>query len=423
MPEREEAKGVKKDSGRGRASLSSSPLARPTSLIHVLASRVQDYIYFPTPDPLYVVLGTVAANMMKGVPVWTVMVGAPSAGKGVMLEALATLPRIHIVGAFKGPSALLSGVAKKDSAKNATGGLLRQIGTTGMMVMKDFTSMLSLPREPLGESIGALREIFDGRYSRPLGSEGGKVLEWTGKIGFLAACTPTIDRHSSMIGDLGERWIYYRYDTTDGYGETIKALGVNDPTEMMNDLRDLVSGFIDALELVWDDGGTARRTLEKHEKDRLYAMSSLVCAARSGVPREQYHPDEVSGVASREAPPRIAGELGQLYLGFEKIGLEEAERWRLIEKVALDSIPQLRTLMLLELNRRGSKTVMKPSEFKQMSKCGMRTVQRTLEDLTIHGVVQKSGNVVNRMGNEEGVQGGFVLTDWAKKQLQLGWGR
>ena len=424
MPERENQDGEGKvRQPATRASFSTSPLARPRSLIHGLASRVQDYLYFPTPDPLYIVLGTVVANMMKGSPVWVVLIGPPSSGRTILLEMLANLPRIHIVGAIKSPSALLSGVAKKDHAKGATGGLLRQIGQAGMMVMKDFTSMLSLPREPLAEAIGALRETFDGRYSRPLGSEGGKVLEWQGRIGFLAACTPAIDRHSSLIGDLGERWIYYRYPETDGYGETIKSLGITDPAAMMEELRALVNSFIDVLELAWDDHGTDRRELDKHEKDRLYAMASLVCAARSTVPRDQFNHSEVNDVASKEAPPRIAGELGQLYLGLEKIGLEEAERWRLVGKMALDSVRQVRVLVIQAL--RESKVPLKPSELKLRFSCGKRTIDFALEDLAIHGMVQKTGPVVSRLGTEEGAAGGggYVLTDWAKRQLDLGWGK
>lgn len=411
---------------RGRASLSTSPLARPNSLIHQLASRIQDYIYLPVPDPLYVVLGTVAANMMKGSPVWVVLIGPPSSGRTILLETLANLPRIHIVGAVKSPSALLSGTGNKEKSKSATGGLLRQIGARGMMVMKDFTSMLSMAREPLAEAIGALRETFDGRYSRPLGTDGGKVLEWKGRIGFLAACTPAIDRHSALIGDLGERWIYYRYDITDGYGETIKSLGVRDPELMMEELRALVTTFIEALELTWEDGGTERRELTRGEKDRLYAMGSLICAARSAVPRDPWNHNEVSDVAAKEAPPRIAGELGQLYLGLEKIGIEEAERWRLVGKIALDSVRQIRILIIQLL--RVSKIPVHPKVLVGAFQCGRKTVDTMLEDLTIHGMVRKTSTIKGRNGKDlegdGGVDvGGYVLTDWASKLMDAAFGK
>lgn len=411
---------------RPRANVSPSPLSRPKNLIHMLAGRVQEYLYFPTPDPLYIVLGTVAANMMQGVPVWVMLVGVPSSGRTVMLEALANLPKVHIVGAIKSPSALLSGVASKDRTKSATGGLLRQIGDRGMMVMKDFTSMLSLPREPLAESIGALREIYDGRWSRPLGTEGGRVLEWRGKIGFLGACTPVLDRHHGITSELGERWIYYRYGETDGYGETIKALGIGDPGAMMEELRELVVSFMQSLELEW--GSEAKkRELTDQEKNRLYAISSVTVAARSPVPRDT-RTHEVIDIAQREAPTRLSAALGQLYLGLECIGLGQEECWALLGRMALDSAPQTRAKVLTTLRgvvrwmgdpKSGGLTI---RDLQEVLRCSSRTTALTVEDLVIHGLVERMEKKTSRVSNEENLMSGIIkCTPWANRQFDLGW--
>lgn len=414
----------------GRGNLSGSPLARPKTLIHMLATQVQEYLYFPVPDPLYVVLGTVAANMLQGVPVWIMLVGPPSSGRTVLLESLAKVPRIHIIGAIKSPSALLSGVAQKDKSKAATGGVLRQIGARGMMVMKDFTSMLSMPREPLAESIGALREMYDGRWSRPLGTEGGRVLEWKGKIGFLGACTPTLDRHYSVTGELGERWIYYRYSETDGYGETIKALGIENPEQMMEELRDLILSFMQTLELSWD--GTEKRQLTDAEKNRLYAIASVTVAARSPVPRDP-KTHEVVDIAQKEAPTRLSSALGQLFLGLEAIGLDSDEAWGIVARMALDSAPQIRARVLLTLKdvhtffgdmKAGGLTM---REVRDVLRCSTRTTALVCEDLAIHGLVEKIEKKTQRMDTrtpEETVGAGIVrLTTWGRKQFALGWGK
>lgn len=414
---------------RTRGNLSTSPLSRPGSLIHMLASRVQEYLYFPSPEPLYVVLGTIAANMMQGVPVWVMLVGPPSSGRTIMLEAMANVPKLHIVGAIKGPSALLSGTGKKDTAKTATGGLLRQIGSRGMMVMKDFTSMLSMAREPLGEAIGALREIYDGRWSRPLGADGGKILEWKGKIGFLGACTPAIDRHHSVTSELGERWVYYRYAETDGYGETIKALGVENPHAMMEELRDLMLSFVQTLELTWDDEGTPKRGLTDKEKNRLYAISSVTVAARSSVPRHP-HTLEIVDIVSKEAPTRLSAALGQLYLGLEYIGLDAEEAWGIVGRIALDSVPQMRAKILITLRgvvrwlgdpKSGGLTV---RELREVLQCSTRTASMVLEDLCILGLCEKKEKKVNRLSPEENMNATVVrLSEWSKHQFEIGYGR
>src|SRR5437667_2897 len=107
-----------------RANMSDSPLARPATKIHILANKVQDYLYLPSPEALYVTLGTLAANMLNGVPVWVMLIGVPSSGRTIMLETLARVLRVYIVGAVKSPAALLSATSKRDKANGATGGLL-----------------------------------------------------------------------------------------------------------------------------------------------------------------------------------------------------------------------------------------------------------------------------------------------------------
>ena len=408
-----------------RTSLSDSPLANPNTAIHLLAQQVQNYLYFPEPDPLYVVLGTLAGNMMKGNPIWMMLVGSPSSGRTLVLETLEHIEGIHIIGAIKSPSSLISGVSKKDVVKGATGGILRSIGDHGMMVMKDFTSMLSMPREAMAESIGALREIYDGRYSRPLGADGGRVLEWTGKVGFIGACTPELDRHSKAIGDLGERWVYYRYVSDDGedYGKTMKALANRNPKAMMEELRSRVGSFIGTLNAEWNSqGGMDSRELTQREASKVYALAAIVTSVRSGAPRD-WGTREINGFAVKEGSARVGTVLGQLYLGLEAIGLAEGERWRIVQKVAMDSAPQLRMAVVLAI--RASKTLegyQAPITQKAIRSymgggIGKLTVKETIQVLVLHNVVQRYNAKEARMDvgeDEDGVNAGYGLTDWAE---------
>ena len=401
---------------------SASPLARPDRPIHVLAASIQNYLYFPTPDPLYVVLGTLAGNMLKGSPVWTLLVGPPASGKTLLLEMLAKLPRVHMVSSIKGPAALLSGSARKDVGKGATGGLLRQIGNFGMVIVKDFTGIMSLPHDVMMETLSGFRESYDGRWARHIGEGGGRVLEWKGKMGFLGGSTSIIDRHHSVIGELGERWMYYRYLESDGYGETKKALETRDPDAMVDKVRGMLGEFMEDSGMVWEDGGLERRALEGVESNRIFAIASLVVASRSVVARDS-HSKEVVDVSQREAPTRLAGALGQFYLGLEMIGLPEPERWRIAGKVALDSMPQLR-LRLIEALREGGGG--RSGILKETLQCSAGTVRRVAEDLEIHGVVEKVLKGDRGYGGEEGSGAGagvgsYRLTRWAREQLNLGW--
>lgn len=388
-----------------RVSLTSSPLARPKKLIHALAARVQDYIYFPTPDALYLVLGTLVGNMMKGKPVWMMLIGAPSTGRTLLLDTLADIPRVHFVGSMKTTAALLSATSAKERSKTATGGLLRKIGLRGMMVHKDFTSILSLNYDAMKDIVSALREVYDGTWGREVGSDGGDSIVWgypdKGRLGFLGASTPKLDQYHSIIQELGQRWLYFRYPATDGFGETMALLRNKDMEAANVALRELVSGFIQDLGIDWDSHEP--RDYDLGEENRLYSMGVLMTRVRTQVSRDG-KTKEIDDIASPEGPSRMSGGLGQLYLGLEAIGLDKEERWKILSKVALDSAPQLR-VRLLEVLRSGE---MKLGELRKILECGKVTLDRIAVELRVLGVVAIDGDQVR-------------LSDWAVEQWLTGW--
>ena len=89
------------------------------------------------------------------------------------------------------------------------------MGKFGIIVCKDFTSLLSEAPQTRSELLAALREIYDGSWVRHLGADGGRVLSWSGKTGLIAAVTETIERHTADIGAMGERFIFYRMPPLD----------------------------------------------------------------------------------------------------------------------------------------------------------------------------------------------------------------
>ena len=88
---------------------------------------------------------------------------------------------------------MLSATSAKTRSKTATGGLLRKIGDHGVLVIKDVTSILSAARETRGTVLAAIREIYDGRWERNVGTDGGQTLTWTGRIVLIGAVTTAWD--------------------------------------------------------------------------------------------------------------------------------------------------------------------------------------------------------------------------------------
>lgn len=118
-----------------------------------------------------------------------------------------------VVSAVTSDAALLSGVPRQNRTRDATGGLLRQVGDRGILAIKDVTSILSIDRNVRAGILAALREIHDGHWVRNVGSDGGKTLTWTGRIVVIGACTTAWDQAHGVIAAMGDRFVLVRSDS------------------------------------------------------------------------------------------------------------------------------------------------------------------------------------------------------------------
>jgi len=396
-----------------------------------LLSEIRRYLYLPDPSPLLVTLGAVAANRLPGNPVWLILVGPSACGKTQMLELLAGLPSARIVSTIASPAALLSGTFRKDAPPGGSGGLLRELGLNGILLMTDMAGMLALPAISLQQVLAAFRDIYGGRWVRPIAGGGGRRLIWGpqkagepfGHLTFLGAATPAIDRHQRLNRELGERWLYFRFPASDSLGETARALQNKDPLEVNRILRGRVAGFFRTL------APRPKRDWTPTEERRFTAMASLSVRLRSPV---RHSLEGVAEAMEAERPQRLATVLGQLALGLEAIGLGEAERWPLVAKVALDSTPRLAAELVRVLHQ-----LTPPAEvlglrdlafhLKQWGRSQF-LVQRIVEDLQIHGVVEvfRSGRPPKSITMDHAVETGgpelsVGLSPFTRHCLEQGW--
>src|SRR5262249_38982190 len=185
------------------------PQPHPASTIEKTIETFDHWLILPSMTPVYAMLGAIAANYLPGVPVWLGLVAPPSSTKTELLNSASLLPHIEPAATFT-VAALLSGTPNRDRNKAAKGGLLRKIGDFGILTLKDFGSVLSMHTETRAELLAALREIYDGEWTRHVGSDGGKTLHWKGKLGNIFGSTPIIDSYHAVIGQLGDRWLLSR---------------------------------------------------------------------------------------------------------------------------------------------------------------------------------------------------------------------
>jgi hypothetical protein len=297
----------------------------------------------------------------------------------------------------------------KERAENATGGALISLGHKGVLVMKDFTTVISMHRDRRAEVLAAFREIYDGQWSRSTGTDGGQVVSWEGKCGLIAGCTEAIDSAYAVLNEMGPRSLFVRPDDVDPEEIAGYALdGNGGETEMRQDLSKAV------YELLHEPHG------EPHDVEQvrpsLVAAASLAAVSRTPVDRDNRH--HVKYIYQSESPTRVVKQLAQLWRACGLVGLTPADSWKVIERAAIDSIPKLRRSIVSKLGKRASAS--RPIELTEVAKLvkydigtAKTAVGYTIEDLQLHGIV--SAVTLRRTGNPQG----FYLSDRAQRWYDL----
>lgn len=373
----------------------------PTTPLDDTVATFRRWLHMDDADSLLATLGTIAANRLEGDPVWLLLVGPPGGGKSEILNALSGLPYTRTAGTLTEAS-LLSGTPKKDTAATARGGLLMEIGEFGIIVAKDFGSILSMNRDAQGSTLAALREIYDGKWTRLVGTDGGRALHWEGKVGFVGGVTPTIDRHHAVMGAMGERFMLFRLPTVDADIQARRALShAGKEKRMRKELADSVSAVL-------HDQAMVAHELDEDEVTQLVALGTLVVRARSAVERDNYT-REIELVPGSEAPTRFTIMLKRLLTGMYAIGMDRPSAWRVLAKVALDSIPALRLSIMAALADYDGQ--LSTNDLSAAVRHPSTTTRRACEDLTAHGLLDKT-----RQG--EGKAHLWELTTFSKERLQ-----
>ena len=215
----------------------------------------------------------------------------------------------QVVSTITSDAALLSASPRKQRSKDATGGLLRQIGDRGILVIKDFTSILSASREMRGTILAALREVHDGQWVRNVGTDGGMSLVWKGRVIVIGACTTAWDQAHSVIATMGDRFVLVRSDSSVGrISSGLRAMkNTGSETVMRQEMADAVAGLVCGV-----DANNVYQ-LTKDDETAILNAADLVTRARTGVELD-YRGDVIDAHAP-EMPTRFAKQLTQIMRG------------------------------------------------------------------------------------------------------------
>ena len=343
-----------------------------------------EWLYLPDPSPVLVVVGAVVGNLLPGDPVWLLLVGPPSSGKTELLSALSKLERVHEVSTLT-EAGLLSGSVSRDPS--STGGLLAELGRFGVIVCKDFTSLLAEAPDTRSGLLAALREVYDGGWVRRLGNNGGRTVGWAGKAGLLAGVTETIDRHSAVMGAMGERFVSFRMPVLDDEGRLAQARTALGNAGRQAEMR---AAF----------RGGRRRVRRRPRRAGFDTTTGRGNDRAAGPARRPRHPVPVHGgarpadrevelVPQAEAPGRLQAVLAQLLGAFAVVGLTDDEAGALVARVALDSMSKARRAVVELFAGTGSGTLFTSRQVGDAVGLPTGAAGRVLDDLAAHGVVER----------------------------------
>jgi len=340
-------------------------------------------------DALDVVLATVAVESLDGDPLWLLLISGSGNAKTETVQALDGVNAI-ITSTISSAGALLSATAKKERAKDATGGLLRKMEPRGVAVIKDVTSILSMSGDARAEVLGALREVYDGRWSRNVGTDGGLTLEWAGRVAVIGAVTTAWDKAHACIASMGDRFVLVRMDSTKGrQAAGRKAIGnTGSEIAMRAELAAAVAGVLAGMDPV-------PITVTDAETDVLLAAADLVTLARTGV--EYDYRGDVIDAHAPEMPTRFAKQLAQVVRGGVAIGMDRADALRLAIRCGRDSMPPLRLAIIDDLAENPHSST---AEIRKRMGKPRATVDRQLQALHMLGVLDCDEEQVTWSGRD-----------------------
>jgi hypothetical protein len=253
---------------------------------------------------------------------------------------------------------------------------MRRLEPRGILAIKDFTSIISMSGDAREKVLSALREIYDGHWSREMGTDGGKNLTWDGRIAVIGAVTSAWDTAHAVISKMGDRFVLCRIDPRKSrMAAGRKALGnIGSETQMRAELGKAVAGVMAGM-------NTTPIDLTRTEEERVLAAADLVTLARTNV-NVDYSGKPISADAP-EMPTRFAKEIGQIIRGSVAVGMDRADAMRLAIRCARDSMPPLRLQLIDAVSQEPGQST---SEIRKAVDKPGTTVDRALVSMHLLGI-------------------------------------
>lgn len=311
-------------------------------------TRYRDHVskwYF---EPDFEAIRILTANIyahthLSDPPAWLFLVGPPGSGKTRLgINPFATIPRSVVLSDVSA-----AGFWSTDRSRRTpiNTGLLVDAGNPGnaIWLFKDFTTLLAKDPKQFTEIMSRLREIHDGTFSRAVSQV--QRVPWRGKITCIAASPGAIEARLAAERDFGERFFLLRWRTHPDARQAMiysrQQLGKQD--EILAESQEILHSLISQKPTI--DPDTVQLPTHIHSQiDDLLWLTAKV--SRTGIRNSKHQLIEVGETAY---PTRMAQGIETLMRGHALMfnrPTSTSEEISLVRRLALDTIPQRRALIL-----------------------------------------------------------------------------
>ena len=198
-------------------------------------------------------------------------------------------------------------------------------------------------RDTRATVLAAIREIHDGRWVRYLGTDGGRTLEWTGRLVIVGAVTTAWDRAHDVIASMGDRFLILRMDSTEG------RLGAGRQSRRNVGHEEQMRAELSRPSPACSPASTRRRR-SSSPTTRPRRCSPPPTSSPSPAPASTTTTAATSSTPTHpRCRPGSRKQLVQLVRGAVAIGMDRADALRLAIRCARDSMPPLRLAIIDDL--------------------------------------------------------------------------
>lgn len=328
-----------------------------------IQNTFEKFLLLEDKDFIRLTYATIIGNQMPSQrPIWLMLVAPSSSGKTTALNAFNGLKlKNPVSGEMIEPTHNISDLTENSFASGMNRGdkqtsLLHKMPYGGVMVFKDFTSMISKNEQSRMTIMGQLREIYDGAYTKRTGN--GEDVLWNGKIGAIAGVTEAIFQHMESMSAMGDRFVLYQVKQPDRVQVTKYKInqistGVTEYSTMPI-LKEMTEQYLQRAFNAMASSEDIKLDLNEKQINEIVAVADFCTMVRSGMIIDKFR-QRITFVPTPEMPMRMFEQMYAIAISFMFMRkLDEPDSSNeipetdlsVIYKIAFDSIPVVRRIAL-----------------------------------------------------------------------------